>query len=92
MSRRPLPVIAQFFILLGVILLSWVAATLITMALAHAGVDTATPKGMLIAQGISQLLVFLVPSLLFVYFFHRNDSFLRYSWQRQQWPTEAPRR
>ncbi len=84
-SSRPLPVIAQFFILLGVILLSWVTATLITMALAHAGVDTAAPKGMLIAQGISQLLVFLVPSLLFVYLFHRNDSFLRYSWQRQQW-------
>ena len=84
-SLRSLPVIAQFFILLGTILLAWTAATLATLALAHAGVDITSQKGLLITQGISQVLVFLVPSLLFVLFFHRNDRFLRYDSGVRQW-------
>lgn len=84
-SLRSLPVIAQFFILLGIILLSWTAATIATLALARAGLDITSQKGLLITQGISQVLVFLVPSLLFVLFFHRNDRFLRYDSGLRQW-------
>ena len=85
MSPRPLPVIAQFFILLGVVLLSWTIATLATMALAQMGLDITAPKAMLLTQGLSQLLIFLVPSLLFVYLFRRAERFLCYDCSRQQW-------
>ena len=66
-------------------LLAWVAATALSLLLVTLGVDIQYRQTQLALQGISQLLVFLLPALLFSRFFHRNEHFLSYSCQWIQW-------
>lgn len=84
-NHRHLPLLAQLLILTGSILLAWTAATMITFSLSLVGLNITDSNVMLVTQGISQLIIFMVPSLLFVHLFHRGEDYLRYTGGIVQW-------
>lgn len=84
-TLRSFPLIAQMLMLVGIMLLAWVAATVLTMLLPALGIDIQSRQSRLALQGISQLLVFLLPALLFVRFFHPGERYLPYPCRGPQW-------
>lgn len=80
------PLITRILVLLGMILLGWVLASAVSLLLAAAGFDLNSRPSHLLLQAVSQLVAFLVPSLLYLRFFHRGDSdFVGCACRSRQW-------
>lgn len=84
-SLHSFPPVARLLMLAGTMLLAWVAASALSLLTAAFGVDIQSRQARLALQGISQLLVFLLPALLFAHLFHRNEHYLPYACHGHQW-------
>ncbi|KWW28999.1 MAG: hypothetical protein AUK63_1720 [bacterium P3] len=88
-NLRSYPALARLLILAGTMLLAWVAAAAVTLALPQLGLDDGDRRLRLGLQALTQTLVFLLPSLLFAHLFHGGTAFFGCTIGRRQWTLVA---